>query len=267
MPTPSRGSAEHRREVGRRAVAAQVEAGPELGGGAGRESFEIGLVHEEDVGQLEQARLHELDQVARCGLCDEYEGLDEIRDAGLGLPDADRLDDHVVEARGQHVEARPCDFREAAQLIAGCERSEEDACVAGGGAHPEAVSEQCPAGLPARRIDGEDADRAAAGAQRAGEGVEQRRFAGARCPGQADPPASAMALERVEQDESVGSAARPAVVDQVECPSDGAAIALAHVLRECLRRFLVIAHAAVFASATTSTISFMMRARSKSFGV
>ena len=201
IPTPSRADPHNTGGRLRRPLAAaEVEPGSELGRRPRGEVREIGFVDEEDVRPLEDARLHELDEIAGGGLGHEDEGLDEVRDAGLGLPDADRLDEDDVEGGGQHVEARAGDLREAAELLARRERAEEDARIPRRGAHAEAIAEQRAARLPARRVDGEDADRAAPAAQGRGERVEQGRLAGAGRAGQSDAPAARVALERIEQD-------------------------------------------------------------------
>jgi hypothetical protein len=196
-------AAEDRRSILARLAAPEIEARPELRRRAAREAFEIRLVDEEDVGPLEDARLHELDEVPCRGLSDEDQRLDEVDDAGLGLPDADGLDEDRVEGGGEDVEARAGDLREAAELIAGGERAQEDPGVSRRGAETEAIAEERAAGLPARGIDGEDADRPAAAAQVRGEGVEQGRLARAGRAGDADAPAARVAFERIEEREGL----------------------------------------------------------------
>ena len=102
----------------------------------------------------------------------------------------------------------------------------------------------------------------AARAQRAHQRVEQRRLAGARRAGDADAARAGgarLALEGVEQRERLGASRGSRVVDEVQRLGHRVAIARAEPGGELSRT--------AWASATTSTISSMMRVRSKSFGV
>ena len=100
------------------------------------------------------------------GCATKSEGVDELRDLRLGLPDADRLDEDDVEDGGEHRDRRPGRLGEAAEPLARRHRAEEDARIAGVRAHADAVAEQCAARHAARRIDREDADRPAAARRR-----------------------------------------------------------------------------------------------------
>ena len=51
----------------------------------------VGLVHDDDVGDLEQARLGGLNRVARTGIQDDDGRVGDGGDLDLGLSDADRL--------------------------------------------------------------------------------------------------------------------------------------------------------------------------------
>ena len=72
-------------------------------------------------------------------------------------------------------------------------------------------------------------------------------------------------LERVEECQLALAPIRSGVVDPVQRLRHGGRLARDDARGECFG--IVDRHAAPFASATTSTISSMMRVRSKSFGV
>ena len=71
----------------------------------------VGLVDDEDVGGLEEPRLHRLDGVARLGHEDDHRRVGELHHVELGLAHADRLDEHPREAEGvqeaEHVRGGP----------------------------------------------------------------------------------------------------------------------------------------------------------------
>jgi hypothetical protein len=58
----------------------------------------VGLVDRQDVGQLDDAALEALQLIAAARQQQQQEEVDQIRHCGLGLADADRLDDDHVEA-------------------------------------------------------------------------------------------------------------------------------------------------------------------------
>ena len=107
-------------------------------------------------------------------------------DLGLGLTDADGLDEDRVEGGGQDVEARARDLGEAAEPIARRQRAQEDArvrapspvaCDRRAARRPCAGSRGRPRGCRRvrPRLRRPETER-----------VEQRRLAGARCAGDAD---------------------------------------------------------------------------------
>ena len=124
---------------------AEPEPGAQLARGALGRGTGIRLVDEEDVWQLEHARLHELEHVARAGLRDEDRRVDLAGDVGLRLPDAHGLDEHHVEHGRQHLDAGVRGIGEAAQPVARRHRADEDAGIARARAHPRG------AGHPPRR--------------------------------------------------------------------------------------------------------------------
>ena len=62
----------------------------------------VGLVDDDDVGDLHDAGLQRLDRVARAGHQHEHDGVGVVDDVDLGLADADRLEEDVVLAGGVH---------------------------------------------------------------------------------------------------------------------------------------------------------------------
>ena len=104
-PTSVRpGAGHHRRRPGALAVHEAQRAGELAGRGAGLLlAVAVGLVHRDHVGDLEDALLDALELVAGAGQGEEEERVDHAGDGDLGLPDADRLDQHhVVRRRLEH---------------------------------------------------------------------------------------------------------------------------------------------------------------------
>ena len=200
---------------------------------------EIGLVHDEDVGRLEHAGLHELEPVARAGVRDIDERVDERGRLDLGLAHAHRLDEDAVEGRAEDHDRRAGRLREAAQAVARRHRAQEDAGIGGGRAHADAIAEQGAAAGRARRVDGHDRERLPARPQLTHERVEQARLSGAGRPGDPDARRAGegrLALERIEQPQRQGSLVGAAVLDEVQRFDDGVAIAREHALREFRRQ-------------------------------
>ena len=106
---------------------------------------EIGLVHDEDVGRLQHAGLHELEPVAGAGVRDIDERIHQRGRLDLGLAHAHRLDEDAVEGRAEDHDRGAGRLREASQAIARRHRAQEDARVGGGRAHADPVAEQRPA--------------------------------------------------------------------------------------------------------------------------
>ena len=161
----------------------------------------VALVDDEDVGDLEQTRLHRLDVVAEPRRGDDDAHVSHLGDVDLALPGADRLEQDEVEARRvERVDDADGCRRQSAEVAAARQRAHEDAVVVERRRHADAVAEDRPARDGARRIDGDDADRASLGAHGRDDAVDERRLAGARRTGEPDdervPEMGCMALSR-----------------------------------------------------------------------
>ena len=107
---------------------ADVERARVVGGRAtgGRFELAVGLVDDEEVGELDDAALHALQLVAAARREQQHEHVDHARDRDLRLADADRLDDHDVARRGlahEHRLARAA--RDTAERAARRRRADE----------------------------------------------------------------------------------------------------------------------------------------------
>ena len=161
----------------------------------------IGLVDDEDVGDLHHARLQRLDRIAR--LRDEHDQrrVGGARDVELALPDADGLDEDAVEAeRVEHVAHLARRRGEPAERAARRHRADEHARIERDALHADAVAEQRAAGERRRRIDRDDADRQALRAILASDQRGDRALARARRTGDADAARAAeLRVQRSEQ--------------------------------------------------------------------
>ena len=86
----------------RRSGPHEVEGGGVVGGGVGGDGGEIavGLVDDDEIGELHDPALEPLELVAAAGRHEHEEEVDHRRDLHLRLADADGLDQHDVEAGG-----------------------------------------------------------------------------------------------------------------------------------------------------------------------
>ena len=133
----------------------------------------VGFVHDEQVRDLHEARLDRLDVVAHARREDDDAGLGEPEHFDLVLPDADRLDEHLVEARRvEDVHGVGRRAREASEVAARRHRADQDARVRVEVLHPDAVAEDRPARERRRGVHRDDADSLPA---RAGAPRERRR--------------------------------------------------------------------------------------------
>ena len=121
----------------------------------------VGLVDDEDIGDLEQARLDRLDVVTEAGHRDDDGGVGGLHHLDLVLADSDRLDQHALEAhRIEHVR----DVERGALPRARRTRPREaiDADEHPGIEHvlgdPDPIAEHGPACERARRVDRQHPD-------------------------------------------------------------------------------------------------------------
>ena len=119
----------------------------------------VGLVDDEDVGDLHDAGLERLHFVARAGNERDDRHVGGADDVDLVLADADGLDDDDVLAGGvEHERDFAGRAREPAQMAARRHAADEHAGIARVRLHPHAIAEDRAAGERARRIDRDDAD-------------------------------------------------------------------------------------------------------------
>ena len=121
----------------------------------------IGLVDDENVGDLHDAGLEHLNRVAAARLQRDERRLRQLGDRDFALPDADRLDEHDVEAECVHQEHRVGGrAREAAEMSAARHRANEDRFVGEVLGEADAVAEQRAVRERRAGIDRDDADAA-----------------------------------------------------------------------------------------------------------
>ena len=137
---------------------AEVEHLVEVAARLGRAGA-VRLVHDEEVGDLEEARLGGLHRVAPARGDDDDGGVGGRGDLELDLADPDGLDEHELEAdRAEHRERVGDRDREAAEVAPRRERADEHARVEGVVLHPDAVAEDRPAAERRRRVDAQHAE-------------------------------------------------------------------------------------------------------------
>lgn len=103
----------------------------------------VGLVHDQDVGDLEQTGLGGLNRVARTGIENDDGRIGDRGDLDLGLPDADRLQqDQAVAERAEQPDRRGHGGGEPAEVPAGGDRADQDAGVVDMRRHSDAVAQE-----------------------------------------------------------------------------------------------------------------------------
>ena len=119
----------------------------------------VGLVHHEDVGDLQDARLRGLDAVAHAGREQHQGGVGQLHDLDLGLADADGLDEHHVAAdRVEHAQRLRRRRRQPAEVAAGGHRADEHSRIGRVLLHPDPVTEQRAPGERRGRVDRQHPD-------------------------------------------------------------------------------------------------------------
>jgi hypothetical protein len=120
----------------------------------------IALVDDDDVGDLEQARLDGLDLVAHVGRLYHHRCVGSGSHLHLALACADRLDQHDVETHGIEERRRSRGGRrQPTRMAARGHRPDEHPVVGGVGLHADAITEDGAAGDGAGWIDGHNGHR------------------------------------------------------------------------------------------------------------
>ena len=147
----------------------------------------VGLVDDEDVGDLQDAGFDGLDVVAHARHSDHHHRLRRAHDLDLGLAGADRLDDDCVEAGGvQRADGVARGGGEPADTAPAGHAADEDLGVARQLLHADAVAEDRAAGEGAAGVYGDDADALLPLAELAGQLGHERALARSRRAGEAD---------------------------------------------------------------------------------
>ena len=141
----------------------------------------VGLVDDEDIGDLHDAGFDGLNIVAHAGDQHDHRDVGERRDIDFILPHADRLDDDEVESGGaEQARERGAGARESAGCAARGHGADEDAGIGVMALHADAVAEDRAARGAAGGIDRDDRDCLPAAAHLRGQRVDQRTLARAR---------------------------------------------------------------------------------------
>lgn len=148
---------------------------------------QIAFVDDEEVGHLDEARLHGLDVVAESGREDEGGQVGEAHDVELGLADAHCLDDHRVAAKELHqARGRGGGCRQSAEASARGHGSDGDMLVTGVAHHAHAIAEDGAAREGRGGIDSDEANATGACAEVVDETRGECGFACAASASQAD---------------------------------------------------------------------------------
>ena len=192
----------------------------------------IRLVDDEDIGDLQDAGLRRLHTITEAGCEDDERGVGHRCDVDLRLPDPDRLEDHVIEARGVRDERRGGDRSgEPAEMSPGRHRTDEHPVIAVMGLHPDAIPEERTTGERRGRIHREDRDPSAAGAQLGDECGGDARLPHPRRPRDADEAGAAG--ERMERSDHLPLHVRWSVLDEREDARERATVTRRDPLDQC----------------------------------
>ncbi len=172
-------------------------AGEFPGGTAGVELVRpVGLVHRDDVGELQHPLLDALELIPRPGQGQEQEGVDHVGDGRLRLADADRLDQDDVVARRLHDDHRLAGrLGDATERPRGGRGPDERRRIGGQRRHPGLVPQDAAAGTRRGGVDGEHRHLVPLPGEHGAQRVDERRLAHPGHPGDADPTG----LARVRQ--------------------------------------------------------------------
>ena len=147
----------------------------------------VGLVHDEDVRDLEHAGLDRLDVVTKPRHGDQAHRVGDAHDLHFLLPYSDGLDEHdAIAERVEDIDDARRRAREAAGMAATRHAPDEEALIEEPLAHADAVAEDRAAAERRGRVDGDDRDAVGRRAVRAGETIHQRALAASGRSGDAD---------------------------------------------------------------------------------
>jgi hypothetical protein len=116
------------------------------------------LVEHDHVGEIEHVDLLELARRAVFGRHHVQGQVRDIDDLGVALPDARRLDEHEIEARGPVERDHVRQHRAGGEMLAARRERAHENLRGRERVHADAVSQQRAAGTSSRRIDGDHGD-------------------------------------------------------------------------------------------------------------
>ena len=127
-------------------------------GGQGFGALPVRLVHNEDVGDLQKARLEHLHGIAALWDQDDNDGVGRLHYGKLSLAHARGLDEDGAQPGGVECSRRaPDDTRQAAGCPSCGQAAEKDAAVKGVGLHADPVAKDGAARVRAGGVHGKDA--------------------------------------------------------------------------------------------------------------
>ena len=167
----------------------QAEGMLVIGRGPGGQLLQgaVGLVDQDQVGQLDDAPLDALQVIAAARQEHQEEHVGHIGDGGFRLADPHGLHQHDVMAGGlDHQHRFPGPPRHPAQGPAGGRGADEGLRLAGQPGHPGLVPQDRAAAQPRGGIHGQNRQPVAPGQDMQAEALDEGRFADAGRPGNAD---------------------------------------------------------------------------------
>jgi hypothetical protein len=141
-------------------------------------AIQVRLVDDQDVRDLQDARFDHLDTIAQVWRQDHDRRVGHSRDFQLGLTDADRLEDDLVEAKGsQQPDRLARGERQATEMSACAHAADEDFRVQRVALHADPIAEDRAAREGRVGVGREHGDRAFPLSQQRQHAVDQRRLA------------------------------------------------------------------------------------------
>ena len=131
----------------------------------GLRAWSIRLVHDNDVCDLEDPRLHRLHLIATLGPLDNEQHIGEPRDADLGLPGTNGLhNDQIKSSRLNQNGCRSGNMGKRPSTTAGSNGTSESTVVIRMLIDAHAITKECPTALIGTWINRQDRDAATVGA-------------------------------------------------------------------------------------------------------